>query len=128
MAGGVASMQIGTPAPATDLESHRPYCVQKRKCCCCELPRYAKCTVCLLALYIVLMPVIYLVGHFLVYPGSDFVATFQGDTCRKFSFTGRDGYAIKSAHCPRGFKEKGQRSTPIVAFGGNGMNMYDVLL
>ncbi|CAE7651009.1 bem46 [Symbiodinium sp. CCMP2592] len=117
-----------TAANSNDPEAPTAYCAQKRKCCCCELPRYAKCSVCLAAVYLALMPCVYLLGHFLVYPGSDFVATFHGTSCKQFVFAGRSGRSIQAAHCPLGTFGAPKNATPVVAFGGNGMNMYDVLL
>ncbi|CAE7403878.1 Abhd13, partial [Symbiodinium sp. KB8] len=129
----LAAMPSFRVAAATAANSHDPeaptaYCAQKRKCCCCELPRYAKCSVCLAAVYLALMPCVYLLGHFLVYPGSDFVATFHGTSCKQFVFPGRQGRSIPAAHCPLGSFGSPKNATPVVAFGGNGMNMYDVLL
>eukprot|EP00439_Symbiodinium_sp_Y106_P017187 s1155_g2.t1 len=117
-----------TAANSNDPEAPSAYCAQKRKCCCCELPRYAKCSVCLAAVYLALMPCVYLIGHFLVYPGSDFVAMFHGTSCKQFVFAGRSGRSITAAHCPLGTFGAPKNVTPVVAFGGNGMNMYDVLL
>ncbi|CAE7243749.1 abhd13 [Symbiodinium natans] len=104
------------------MEAARPYCAQQTKCCCCQLPRYAKIGVCCVSVYLGLIPVVYLIGHFLIYPGSDWVS--QLSTCEKFTFAGTTGQPIRAAHCLYG---PAKNATPVVAFGGNGMNMYDSL-
>lgn len=103
-----------------------PYCRQKARCCCCKPPRWAHCPICLLVLYVLLMPAIYVLAHFLVYPGDDYVnvdGSLFGATCNVFNFTGRYG-PVAAERC---VQAAGASPVPVVAFGGNGMNMFDTV-
>ena len=83
------------------------------------------------------MPAIYVVAHFLVYPGDDYAnvdGSLYGASCQVFNFTGRYG-PVAAERCLSAAKgtTKGTTATapvapvPVVAFGGNGMNMYDTV-
>ena len=73
------------------------------------------------------MPALYVLAHFLIYPGDDYqgVGGFPGATCHVFNFTGRYG-SVAAEKCVTA-REDGDTAVPVLAFGGNGMNMFDTV-
>lgn len=115
-------LQMAEPEP-----DDVPYCRQKARCCCCKPPRWTHCPICLLVFYVLLMPAMYVVAHFLVYPGDDYAnvdGSLYGASCKVFNFTGRNG-PVAAEQCVSAAKGTTSGPVPVVAFGGNGMNMYD---
>ena len=91
--------------------------------------RWTHCPICLLVFYVLLMPAIYVVAHFLVYPGDDYAnvdGSLYGASCKVFNFTGRNG-PVAAEQCVSAAKGTTSGPVPVVAFGGNGMNMYDTV-
>lgn len=103
----------------------RPYCLQKAHCCCCLTPRWAVCPICVAVCYVLLIPILYVVAHYLAYPGDDYVPNqlnldYLDYSCRLINFTGRYGDVLAEKCLPKDVSE----GVPVLAFGGNGMNMF----
>ena len=103
----------------------RPYCLQKAHCCCCLTPRWAVCPICVAVCYVLLIPILYVVAHYLAYPSDDYVPNqlnldYLDYSCRLINFTGRYGDVLAEKCLPKDVSE----GVPVLAFGGNGMNMF----
>uniref|UniRef100_A0A6U6JAD9 AB hydrolase-1 domain-containing protein n=1 Tax=Zooxanthella nutricula TaxID=1333877 RepID=A0A6U6JAD9_9DINO len=109
-------------------EAPTPYWTQPTQCCCCSVPRWTILPLILAIVYVAGMPIVYILGHFLFYPGDDYRTVAEG--CEEFSFSVGD-HTVPGLRCgwptlPSVQAQVRSKSVrPVVVIGGNGMDMYD---
>lgn len=99
-----------------------------RPCCCCGggclVPRWSSWPLCLLTVYMVLLPFLFVLGHFMVYPGDPW-EDYDESACKTFTFTAQHNKTLRGIECAHGGEgEEALAPIPAIVFGGNGMNMY----
>jgi len=117
----------GRPMPS---HSRQSFCLTKTRCCpccCCTLPRWAWCSICVAFLYMLAVPFIYVIGHVAVYPGAPFGSpqNINWNICNETAIPNSGNRTLLGIRCQTG-SGSGPRY-PMILFGGNAMNMYDTM-